>query len=211
MPVHDWSRVPSGLFHHFHQVWTTEIAGALNRGLLPKGISALVEQRTGAREADVLALKQFSKPLGDGNGNLGGVATATPPVTRFVERTTANWYARKANRVAIKHHLGRTIAVIEIVSPGNKDSRGAVREFVDKTVQYLQQGVHMLVVDLLPPTPRDPQGLHQLIWSELCECDFAFPPGKDRLLVSYETDQDRVAYIEPVGVGTGDLPNPDAE
>jgi hypothetical protein len=33
MPIHDWTRVPVGLFHHFHQDWTIEIARDLNRPL----------------------------------------------------------------------------------------------------------------------------------------------------------------------------------
>lgn len=35
MPLHDWTRVPSGLFHHFHQDWSIEITRALNRERLP--------------------------------------------------------------------------------------------------------------------------------------------------------------------------------
>ncbi|MGH7140286.1 MAG: hypothetical protein ACREHD_31495, partial [Pirellulales bacterium] len=57
MPIHDWTRVPAGLFHHFHQDWTIEIARALNRGRLPSGVAALVEQRLGPREGDVLAIE----------------------------------------------------------------------------------------------------------------------------------------------------------
>ena len=26
MPIHDWTRLPGGLFHHFHQDWSIEIA-----------------------------------------------------------------------------------------------------------------------------------------------------------------------------------------
>ncbi len=36
MPIHDWTRVPAGLFHHFHQDWSIEIARTLNRGRLPR-------------------------------------------------------------------------------------------------------------------------------------------------------------------------------
>ena len=43
MPLHDWTRVPAGLFHHFHQFWAVEICRKLNRGRLPPGLSALVE------------------------------------------------------------------------------------------------------------------------------------------------------------------------
>ena len=199
MPIHDWSRIPSGLFHDFHQTWSIQIKLALNAGILPKGISALVEQRSGPRESDVLAIESRSKSLRFGND--GGVATMTPPVTRFVGRTTKQIYATRANRIVVKHHLGRTIAVIEIVSPGNKDSRAALRDFVDKTIDFLRTGIHVFVIDLFPPTPRDPLGLHKVIWDEIEEKDFALPEGKDRILASYETGGVRACYVEPVGVG----------
>src|SRR4051794_6575022 len=118
MPIHDWTRVPSGLFHHFHQDWSIEIARTLNRGRLPKGLSALVEQRAGPRESDVMA----------------------PSATRIVRRTTREIYAVRANCVVVRHHLGRIVAVLEIVSPGNKDSRAALRDFVDKTIDCLRAG-----------------------------------------------------------------------
>ena len=38
MPIHDWTRLPGGLFHHFHQDWSIEIARELNRGRLPQGV-----------------------------------------------------------------------------------------------------------------------------------------------------------------------------
>lgn len=57
------------------------------------------------------------------------------------------------------------------------------------------------MVDLFPPTPRDPWGIHKAIWDEIEEEPFTFPAGKDRLLVSYETSDEQTAYIEPVAVG----------
>ena len=44
MPLHDWSRIPAGLFHDFHQTWSIQIKLAMNAGILPRGPSALVEQ-----------------------------------------------------------------------------------------------------------------------------------------------------------------------
>lgn len=35
MPVHDWTRVDAGLFHHFHHSWIEDTARALNQGVLP--------------------------------------------------------------------------------------------------------------------------------------------------------------------------------
>jgi Protein of unknown function (DUF4058) len=199
VPVHDWSRVPSGLFHHFHQDWSIEIARTLNRGRLPKGLSALVEQRAGPKESDVLAIEVRPKRRAAEEVD-SDVATMEPPVTRIVRRSTKQIYASRANRIVVKHHLGRIVAVIEIVSPGNKDSRAALRDFVEKTVEFLRKGIHVLIVDLFPPTPRDPYGIHKVIWDEIVEEDFAFPDGKDRILASYETGGERVAYIEPVAV-----------
>ncbi|MDR3634713.1 MAG: DUF4058 family protein [Isosphaeraceae bacterium] len=202
MPIHDWTRVPSGLFHDFHQSWSIRLKDALNGGRLPRGLSALVEQRTGPWESDVLTIESTRQPLHqrmtDWNGN---AATSAPPVTRIVRRTTREIYAVRANRVVVRHHLGRIVAVIEIVLPGNKDSRAALRDFVDKTIDCLRAGVHVLIVDLFPPTPRDPFGLHKAIWDEIMEEDFTFPEGKDRILASYETGGGRAAYVEPVGVG----------
>lgn len=91
--------------------------------------------------------------------------------------------------------------MVEIVSPGNKDGRAALRDFVDKIVDFLRAGIHVLVVDILPPTPRDPFGIHKVIWDEIEERDFVLPPGKDRILASYETGDVRAWYVEAVGVG----------
>ena len=107
MPIHDWSRIPAGVFHHIHQDWSIEIARALNRGKLPKGLSALVEQQAGPRD---------------------------PALTSM---TTEEIYAARSNRIVVKHHLGRIVAVIEILSPGNKDSRAALQDFVKKTIDFI--------------------------------------------------------------------------
>jgi hypothetical protein len=207
MPIHDWSRVPSGLFHHFHQDWSIEIARALNRSGLPKGLSAMVEQRAGAVEGDVLAIeshrraKRADPSRGGGPFDDGGLITLAPPATSIVRRTTREIYADRSNRVVVKHHLGRIVAVIEILSPDNKDSRSALGDFVDKTLAFLRRGVHLLLVDLFPPSPRDPFGMHKRIWDEIADEPFAFPPGKDRILASYEIAPERAAYVEPVAVG----------
>jgi hypothetical protein len=201
MPIHDWTRVPAGLFHHFHQDWSIEIARGLNRGILPKGISALVEQRAGPRESDVLAIEKQSNLHHAQTGSGGSVATLHRPVTRIVRRTSNEICWSRENRIVVRHHLGRIVAVIEILSPGNKDSRAALRDFVEMTIDFLRKGIHVLVVDLFPPTTRDPFGIHKVIWDEIEEEDFAFPFGKERILASYETGGERAAYVEPVAVG----------
>ncbi len=151
MPIHDWTRAPSGYFHHFHQYWTVGICTALNAGLLPKGIFALVEQYSGAKVPDVLALETEPLQDRDFSSSRGGVALATePPKTRFVSRADEEIvYAAKANRVAL-HREDETIAVIEIVSPGNKASQLALRQFVEKSLEPLERGIHLKLGGSMP-------------------------------------------------------------
>jgi hypothetical protein len=197
MTLHDWAPLPSGLFHHFHQDWSVEIARALNRGLLPDGYAALVEQRSGPVEGDVLTIEETDSP----SDLPAQTAVMERPRARIISTAHRDYYAARANRVVVRHHLGRIVAVIEIVSPGNKSSRGAMNEFVEKTLEFLRAGVHVLLIDLLPPTARDPQGVHALIWENAASEDFEFPEDKDRLLVSYESGADWVAFVEPIAVG----------
>ena len=159
-----------------------------------------MEQRSGPLEPDVLAIESQTHrwPL---DSDAGGVATQSPPVTSIVRRTSKEIFAGRANRIVVRHHLGRILAIIEIVSPGNKDTRAALENFVSKTIQFLRKRIHVLVIDPFPPTLRDPLGIHKVIWDELEDEPFEFPPRKDRILVSYQAGDDGAAYIEPIAVG----------
>ena len=61
------------------------------------------------------------------------------------------FYRRKQKTVTVRHVSGdRIVAMVEIVSPGNKSARHAIRSFVEKAVEALYRGYHLLVVDLFP-------------------------------------------------------------
>jgi hypothetical protein len=199
MPIHDWTRVRANRFHDFHQSWTIRIRDALNAGLLPDQYIAMAEQITGGPEPDVVTLSLPMKP-GDGFG--GGVTVAENPFkTRLQTQSDAIRYARKANRVTIRHPDGDVVAIIEIVSPGNKDSKHAVRSFARKAVEFLLAGVHLLIVDLFPPSKRDPQGVHKLIWDRIKDEPYELPPGKPLTLAAYSAGGMITAYVDNVGVG----------
>jgi hypothetical protein len=199
MPIHDWPRVRANRFHDFHQSWTVAIRNALNAGRLPAGFFAMVEQKTGGPEPDVVTLELTPPPAGSGSG---GVSVAVqPPKARFVTRSEAAGYARKANRITVRHPDGEVVAVIEIVSPGNKDNKHAVRAFARKAVELLRAGVHLLIVDLFPPSRRDPQGIHKVIWDRVRDEPFALPADKPLTVVAYAAGTETVAYVEPVAVG----------
>jgi hypothetical protein len=193
MPIHDWTRVDAGLFHDFHQDWTIELRRTLNAGRLPPGFIALTDQQTGGPIPDVVTSTR------------GPIDRPPPPKARFVDTIEEDTYARRANRIRIQHRHGQVVAVIEIVSPGNKNSRTALRAFVRKAADLIWQGIHLLVVDLFPPSDRDPQGIHKAIWDEIAERPFELPADKPLTVVSYRAVPTKTAYVEPVAIGD-DLP-----
>jgi hypothetical protein len=105
--------------------------------------------------------------------------------------------------VVTLHRDDETIAVIEIISPGNKSSQRALKRFVEKSLELLDHGVNLLVVDLFPPTRRDPQGIHPAIWSGFNDEPFALPDDKRLTLASYVAGTTKSAYVEPVAPGGG--------
>jgi hypothetical protein len=208
MPIHDWTRVDHGTFHDFHQGWAPQVRSALNNGLLPPDYEAKVEQHTEDGIPDVLTLQLTTPPGGNGDGHppgsprpgLSAVATAPPPA-EFTSEVAADPYTRLRKTVAVRDGDDRVVAIVELVSPGNKSSRHGLRAFARKVTGAIDRGVHVLVVDLFPPGPRDPYGLHPVIWSEYRDEPYAPPPGKPLTLASYEAGPVHRAYVRPAAVG----------
>ena len=207
MPIHDWTRVDAGIFHHFHHGWIEEIGRALNRGLLPPDFYAMAEQITGHLGPDVLTLRvprvgptaARTPHVGERGG---GVAVAeVPPRVRFHATAEADVYASKAKSVVVRHRSNhQVIAMVEILSPGNKGNRRTLDAFVSKAEDALAAGIHLLLVDLFPPGPRDPQGIHRAVWGDRGD-EFAMPPDKPLTCVAYVGGPMPEAFIEPVAVG----------
>jgi hypothetical protein len=102
----------------------------------------------------------------------------------------------------IRHSSGdRIVALLEVVSPGNKSARHAIRSFVEKAVEALYRGYHLLIVDLFPPGPRDPNGIHALVWGEISDAPFALPPDEPLTLAAYSAGPIKRAFVEPTAVG----------
>src|SRR5262245_42995593 len=149
MPVHDWTRVDDGTFHAFHSAWNTHLMGALNSGLLPPDYYALAEQVASRRQTDVLTLQAASSTAGRPSGGLA-VVEAGPSVRLRTRPSTARQRraAPRRRRVVVRHITGhRVVAVIEIVSPANKDRRANVRELAEKVAGLLEANVQVLLID----------------------------------------------------------------
>ena len=58
------------------------------------------------------------------------------PRARYVVEVEEDTYVRRANRIRIQHRHGEVVTVIEIVSPGNKDSANERSPFIIKRCSW---------------------------------------------------------------------------
>ncbi|MFO0851087.1 MAG: DUF4058 family protein [Gemmataceae bacterium] len=199
MPMHDWAVVVGrdpGLFHDFHTSWLTHLKDSLNGGGLPAGYFAMTEQRTGVYVPDVLTYSPAARPEPAGGG---GTAVAEPRA----ERAARLRQEQVPHRRLVVRSGRRVVAVIEVVSPANKDRQGTVEAFAAKVADLLRGGVHVAVIDPLPPGAHDPGGVHPAVWAALDDADPADPCPTDRPLTfaGYRADPRPYAYLSYATVG----------
>jgi hypothetical protein len=203
MPIHDWARVSAGTFHAFHGAWIIHLKETLNSGLLPEGFYAMSEQHGGQIIADILTLHAGgpAPQVAPGRGSLA-LAEAPPRVSRKAV-TSPEKAARALRRtLAIRHaSTHRIVALLEVLSPANKDRASHVAEFVRKAQSAINLGCHLLMVDLFPASSSDPDGMHAAIWDAFGD-DLAAPQTDKPLMVaSYRASQLPEAYFEFLAVG----------
>jgi hypothetical protein len=209
MPIHDWTRVETGIFHDFHHAWIEEIKRALNNGVLPDDYYALAEQFAAGLGPDVLTLQGSGNGETDADGNPrvpssnGGTGLLVEaPKVALAGETDMEFYRRKQNTVVVRHVTGdRVVAMVEVVSRSNKASRNALRSIVEKAAELLDKRVHLLILDLHPPGKRDPNGIHAAIWEEITDQEYTAPADKPLTLVSYESALTVRTYLGPMAVG----------
>ena len=175
---------------------------------IPREVALVaVEEVAGRREAVELAgVDHELRGHAEGAEGLtapdqGGVLVAEPKA-RVRAETAVESYLRKQNVVAVRHDSGdELVAIIEIVSRSNKSGRSAFESFVRKAVEFLRCGVHLLILDLQPPTSRDPDGIHGAIWDEVSAEGYDAPSDQPLTLAAYESGSAIRAFVEPIAVG----------
>ena len=133
MPLRDHFHPPLATERHwesFHAAWATEILRTLNRSVLPSGCFAEVQVHVGSRVEIDVAVETY--------------APSTPPLvmpTIFPDEI----------EVQVFHMSGGAtlVGAIELVSPGNKDQPETRRAFAAKCSHYLQQGIGLVIVDIV--------------------------------------------------------------
>jgi hypothetical protein len=143
----------------FHGSWAVSMASRLNQDQLPPYYFAEVELKVGTRiKVDVATVNQ--NPALDAPPRPGAVMPTVFPDVFGV-------------RVFSSMTGPTLVAAIELVSPGDKDRDETRRAFAAKCATYLQQGIGLLVVDIV--TSRH-ANLHDDLMALLGHTDgFVFP------------------------------------
>src|SRR5262245_16323494 len=159
MPLLDLFHPPLSLRRNWssvHGYWASFLGGSLNSGLWPPGYFAEmhVSLAGGRVEVDVAAQKESSNgiPSGSAAASSGGVATLTAeawaPPAPALEMPAV--FPDEMEVLVFESKGGLSlVAAIELVSPGNKDRPEARRAFAMKCLTYLQQGIGLIVVDVV--------------------------------------------------------------
>lgn len=162
MPLRDHFHPPLKDLRHwesFHAAWANNIMRTLNRRVLPKSCFAETQVHVGSQvEIDIATFERTSA-----NGEHGGVTLATwapPAVAAVIPTVFPDVFEVQVIRDVGGPHL---VGAIELVSPSNKDRPETRRAFVAKCAAYLQQGIGLVVVDVV--TERKANLHNQLVQS----------------------------------------------
>ncbi len=139
----------------FHAQWAVNLAARLNQDWLPDDYFAETQTHVGGRiEVDIAAFDSVSESRRDRdrNGPTSSTATAeaqvwTPPAPAL------RWPATFPDVVEVlvydRSEGPILVGAVELVSPGNKDRPEAKRAFASKCASYLQEGIGLVVVDIV--------------------------------------------------------------
>lgn len=164
MPLRDHFRPPLTLragWAGFHHGWAFTIAQRLNGAVLTPEFRSEPEAHAGPNVSiDVATYEHNPGPsLFGENGNAGGVATApatyTAPAPVLVGEAAFTDPDLFEVRVYRRFGGWQLVAAIELVSPANKDRDAHRRAFATKAASLLQQGVSVVVVDIVTDRPAD--------------------------------------------------------
>ncbi|MCA9111781.1 MAG: DUF4058 family protein [Planctomycetaceae bacterium] len=209
MPVHDWTRVTPNIFHDFHTAWLSEIRKSLNQGILPDDYLAALEQSAGNTVPDILTLEvdASDQELDRIDDPQGAVAVQErPPQVDVCEDIELDVVRQK--QISIQHASGEVVALIELISPANKRTPENLQIFKEKVYAAIMQGIHVLVIDILPPGRHDPRGIHGVLGSRIGGNEFDLPADRPLTLASYEAGVSVRAYVQTMAVGQVFRPMP---
>jgi hypothetical protein len=159
MPLRDHFRPPLYNRRHwqgFHGAWPTVIVTALNRKLPPRYVAEPRVNLRGSTEIDIGTFHEDDSSLSVAGfdaegGRNGGVATEVWAPGRPTLAVVTDFPSQAVYEVRVfdQERGGQLVAVVEIVSPANKDRPKHRRAFVAKCAAFLQEQVSVTIVDLV--------------------------------------------------------------
>ena len=147
-------------WHSFHNAWATYLAEDLNQRL-PQGYFAESNVQFGI-EIDMAAFEEADLLPADSSELFASGWHPSPP-TQVVPFENATIEQVEVG-IFSTDQATRLIGAIEIVSPANKDRPSQREVFVTKCPSYLEQGVGLIVVDIV--TVRK-QSLHAQLMGQI--------------------------------------------
>jgi len=136
-------------WHAFHNAWATYIASNLNH-VLPEGYFAEPNVQFGI-EIDVAT---FEEPLQGQSYELAETLVSKNSLKWVPPAPTQTFPFQPVSELVeisiFNEEEGPILkGAIELVSPANKDRAASKRAFVSKCLQYLQQGLGLIIVDVV--------------------------------------------------------------
>lgn len=140
-PKHPWES--------FHVFWASVIGEWLNRTLPRRYIATIHSHLSNRIEADVAEFEDLTEPAEQEVNGKGGVALQTyaPPVAALV--LPALFPDDLEIQIKDEEDDLRVVAVVELVSPANKDRPESRRAFGAKCVAYLERGLGLVNIDIV--------------------------------------------------------------
>jgi Protein of unknown function (DUF4058) len=146
VPLHDW--IDTRGWDSVHLVWLAQLLDWV-QPRLPPGYRAYLGS-VPALTVDIpngrpdLNVRQWPK------GPAETASAVTPAADNEPDEEAVATFTLDAQRAVHIDLHGQLIAAMEIVSPRNKDRPAARERYLGRYAGYLRQGVHLLLVDVLP-------------------------------------------------------------
>ena len=210
MPLRDHFHAPLSVerpWQGIHSTWASTIATQLNQDQLPADYVAMpLITIGGGMQVDVGAFQTGEQP----ESANGGVATQLwappqPPLSAAVDFVSLDVY-----EVRVMQQMGGPTlrSAIELVSPANKDRASHRRAFAIKCAAYLQQGVAVIIIDVV--TERTANLHAELVDILGCVSSLSWQSPSQLYAVAYRPTpsadaQQLEAWLEALAIGS-DLP-----
>jgi hypothetical protein len=148
MPLHDWNELAD--WETVHGAWIVELHRWL-KCRLPSGFRSTLATVPSLVVAPVpvhpdVSVRRHPEPVAPPVSSSGDLLAMEPD-----ERVSLALV--EADRAVHIHSGGNLVAVLELLSPANKDRPDKRRRTTDRYVGYLLNGIHLLLVDVHPRPP----------------------------------------------------------